>query len=208
MSCALYYYYRYPWVCKYGIFPLDHPEVLKTNFSFTSSSQPYKGLVYCRVTPPRQLEHAVLPWRHPKVKKLLFPLCRSCALLNDQSCDVCPHSDSERSLEGVFTHLELNEALRQRYRLQEIYEVWSFSDWAEYDGEREETGLFTRYMNAFLRLKLSSSGYPANVRTEEERKGFLEQVFREEGVRLRPEEMTKNPANRQIAKLALNSLCK
>ncbi len=48
----------YPYVQKYGIFPIGHPQVITENFE-NIDSYLYFGLVFCRVIPPRKLYHPV-----------------------------------------------------------------------------------------------------------------------------------------------------
>ena len=64
----------YPWVNKTCVYPKGHPQFI---------SQPghtnihgYFGFVKCRVLPPPQLYHPVLPYHQPG--KLTFPLCATC----------------------------------------------------------------------------------------------------------------------------------
>jgi len=64
----------YSWVNKKCVYPKGHPRLI---------SQPghtdiniYFGGIQCRVLPPRELYHPVLPYRH--AGKLTFPLCATC----------------------------------------------------------------------------------------------------------------------------------
>lgn len=194
----------YPWVCKNGEFPIGHPIVLTENFlTVTAENRPYHGLVYCRVNPPRRLYHPVLPWRVGS--KLCFPLCATCAREMARG-GFCTHSAEQRALEGVWVTLELYAALERGYEIQEIYEVWHYEQWRIYDGRDSSTGLFTTYMNLWLKEKVQASGYPPWTRTEADRDAYLEDYYRAEGIVLDKDKMEKNPAKRQIAKMALNSL--
>lgn len=53
--------------------------------------------------------------------KLLFAYCGKCALKREQG--VCTHPDTERDLEGTWTTIELEEALKNGYVIMETYEV-------------------------------------------------------------------------------------
>jgi len=59
----------YPCINKYGKYPIGHPRIEKSNL--TTDIVPYEGLIKCRVLPPDQLYHPVLPLRTNK--KLMFP---------------------------------------------------------------------------------------------------------------------------------------
>ena len=48
-----------------------------------------------------------------------------------------------------------------RYKVLETYQVYHYEESVVYDGKDENTGLFTRYINCFLKLKQEASAYPA-----------------------------------------------
>lgn len=76
----------YPWACKYGKFPVGHPEVLVGD-RCPQSLDRIDGLVKATVLPPVNLYHPVLPVRvHGR---LMFPLCKSCA--SELRQDECTH---------------------------------------------------------------------------------------------------------------------
>jgi len=64
----------YPWVNKTSVYPKGHPEFISQPGH--TNIQEYFGLIQCKVLPPRDLYHPVLPYRQER--KLLFPLCASC----------------------------------------------------------------------------------------------------------------------------------
>ena len=82
----------YPWVNKMGKMPLGHPLIITENFKELHA---YKGLMKCKVIPPKGLLHPVLPC---KVNvKLLFHLCKKCVETQEQA--PCRHTTEERSSE-------------------------------------------------------------------------------------------------------------
>lgn len=96
----------YPSINKYGSYPLGHPRVITSNFKDVSD---YYGLIRCKVLPPRNPFHPVLP---VKVNgKLMFPLCQICAETNQQT--VCHHGDEERMLRSTWVSLELQKAIEK-----------------------------------------------------------------------------------------------
>ena len=62
------------------------------------------------------------------------------------------------------------------------------------------------YINKFLKVKTEASGWPDNVKTDEERQKYIDDFYRHEGVLLERDKVKKNPGLRQVAKLCLNSL--
>ena len=61
----------------------------------------------------------VLPYRAHGM--LSFPLCKTCA---DTQTDSCDCSDEERSFIGTWCTPEILEALNQGYEILKIYEVY------------------------------------------------------------------------------------
>ena len=108
----------YPWVCKYGRFPVGHPKVITENFEpVTTTNQPYHGLISCCVLPPRGLIHPVLPTR--VCEKLLFHLCKACAETHNP--DECNHTDEQRQFWGAWPTCELYKALEVCFYFYLLY---------------------------------------------------------------------------------------
>jgi hypothetical protein len=51
--------------------------------------------------------------------------------------------------------------------------VWHFSKWETYEPGKPNTGLFTGYINAFLKTKQEASGWPAWAVTDEQKEDYL-----------------------------------
>ncbi|XP_062601051.1 uncharacterized protein LOC134262702 [Saccostrea cucullata] len=184
----------YPYVLKHRPFPVGHPEIITDEFQDVRS---YFGLIHCRVLPPRDLYHPVLPYRTGG--KLLFPLCRTCAERQDStSRDRCPHTDQERSLTGTWVTTELHKALDMGYTLDRIYEVWHFKESSQ--------DLFRSYIDTFLKIKQEASGFPLDCKTSEQEQDYIREVLYKTGIRMDILSIEKNPVRRTIAKLFLNCL--
>ncbi|XP_056001762.1 uncharacterized protein LOC130048746 [Ostrea edulis] len=184
----------YPYVLKYKPFPVQHPQVITSHFT---DVRDYFGLIRCRVLPPRELYHPVLPYKTGG--KLLFPLCRTCAEQRNLGPDErCQHTDSERSLTGTWVTTELHKALDLGYRLDRIYEVWHF--------EKTSDHLFRAYINTFLKIKQEASGFPEDCQTAQQQQHYIEEIQQREGIAMNPADIQKNPVRRTIAKLFLNCL--
>ena len=133
-------YSLYPWVNKYGIYPVKHPRILTENFApISAGNQPYFGLLKLKILPPRKLFHPVLPHRSPE-NKLCFPLCHTCC--DTQSRGNCTHTEDERALEGTWVSLEVDKALELGYTVLRVDEVWHYPHKMQYDGKNEDSGLF------------------------------------------------------------------
>ncbi|XP_023312382.1 uncharacterized protein LOC111692561 [Anoplophora glabripennis] len=190
----------YPWVCKYGKFPVGHPKV-HVGEECPTDLRNVNGLVKCKILPPQHLYHPVLPAKMNN--KLMFVLCRTCGEHMNTS-EECRHSDVERALTGTWATDEVLKALEKGYRLLKIHEIWTY-DVQQYDKATKIGGLFTDMMNKFISVKQQASGWPAHCTTDEEKERYIEQFLEREDVRLEFAEILENPGLRSLAKLILNS---
>ena len=186
----------YPTVNKYDQYPVGHPKIITTDFQ---ALEEYFGLIKLSILPPRKLYHPVLPFRSNG--KLMFPLCGTC--VQKQSSQTCKCSDSERTLTGTWTTIEVNKAIENGYIVQKIYEVYHFPESTQYDPSTGQGGLFSAYVNRFLKVKQEASGWPEWCKTESDKTKYIHDYQKKEGIHL--ESVEKNPGLRSLAKLCLNS---
>jgi hypothetical protein len=187
----------YPCVQKYCRYSVGHPEIITEHFSDVSN---YFGFIKCRILPPKGLYIPVLPSKINN--KLVFTLCLKCA----QEClDNCTHNDEERSLEGTWCSLEIHKALEKGYKIVKIFEVWHWPESSQYDKETKTGGLFTDYINLFLKGKQQASDYPSNAKTDEEKQQYIKNYYDNEGIQLEHDQIKSNPGMRTVMKLLLNS---
>lgn len=135
----------YPYVCKYGKYPIGHPEI------YVGDQIPdhVEGLIKCTILPPNRLFHPLLPYRSGN--KLLFPLCRTCA--DTQNTGRCTHTDEERALTGTWVTCEVDKALELGYRMLKKIEAWHFPQTDQYDPVTKSGGLWAPYINLWLKEK-------------------------------------------------------
>ena len=183
----------YPSRMKLCEFFLDHPEIITSDFKDISE---YFGVALVIVAPPRRLYHPTLPYSSDENGRLKFPLCRTCA--EKESLTPCLCSDSERAFIGTYMTVELQEAVRQGYKIVKIYEVYHYSE-TTWD-------LFSKYINTFLKVKAEASGYPPGCESEEARQTYVDRYLEKEGVALNRENIKMNPGMRLVGKAALNCL--
>uniref|UniRef100_A0A183CLX6 DNA-directed DNA polymerase n=1 Tax=Globodera pallida TaxID=36090 RepID=A0A183CLX6_GLOPA len=170
-----------------------------------AEDNPFHGFLLCRVLPPTPAEmgdrEPLLPYRTRADGRLNFGLCARCSEQQQQSR--CRHTDRQRAWVYAYTHAELNKALELGYRVLDVFEVWHYEGWAS---PESENGLFTQYVNTFLRLKAEASGWPSGCESVAQREQHIRHMFDEDGIELRPERVRHNPGLRQLAKDLLNSL--
>ena len=178
----------YPTVNFFKEYPVGHPTKIYNPKCYDPK---WRGFIQCKIEAPRGLYHPVLPVRLKcrKAAKLLFPLCRTCAALQQQ--EKCEHSPDERVFTGTWCTNEIALALAKSYRIIEIYEVWHFV--------KTSDTLFRDYVRDFMKLKMESSALP-----NEDINVFKAHVKNHLGIEL--DTITKNPGMRSVAKLCLNSL--
>ncbi|CAC5384164.1 unnamed protein product [Mytilus coruscus] len=187
----------YPFINKTGKVVLEHPTIITDNFDEISK---YEGLIKCRVQPPRGLHIPVLPAKINN--KLMFSLCRTCTEL--QQTTTCLHTKTETAITGIWVTDELKMAVNKGYIVVNIYEVWHFGAVEQYT-ILKTGGIFTEYINNFLKMKQEASGWPSWCITEKHRQKYIHGYFEKEGILLDHNKIEKNPGLRSLAKLMLNS---
>ncbi|XP_054283566.1 uncharacterized protein LOC129000629 [Macrosteles quadrilineatus] len=186
----------YPWVCKYGKYPVDHPTIYVGDRECRQRGLNVEGLLKCKVLPPRDLYHPVLPAKMND--KLMFVLCATCG--DGQIQSDCDHESGDRALIGTWTMDEVRKAVEKGYVVLDMYELWEYKV-ATY----ENGGLFTDFINKFLKMKQEASGFPGWCETDEDKNKYIDDYFKKEGVQLEKDKIVKNGGLRSLAKLMLNS---
>ena len=188
----------YPYTNKCKMYVCGHPKSVTENFRDLSS---YEGLIKCKILPPRKLLYPLLPLKLNG--KLMFVLCKSCAESKQQS--PCTHKDDQRAFTGTWTTMELKKALELGYAVIHTYEIWHYEETSQYDHETKTGGLFTEYINNFLKIKQQASGWPKWATSEEQKQLYIQNYYQHEGIMLDYDKIEKNPGMRSLAKLMLNS---
>ena len=188
----------YPFIQKYGVFPIGHPEIITENFDYAQNN--YFGIIKLDILPPKNLNIPVLPCRIEG--KLFYTLCRTCAELKLTDCN---HNDTEKCLSGTYTTLEVDKALEFGYKIIKIHEIWHYKEKEQYDPITKTGGLFTSYQNDAMKRKVESSGWPTNAISEEERNEYIKSFYANEGIVLDKNKIEKNSGRRQISKLSANN---
>ena len=133
----------------------------------------------------------------------MFPLCRTCVETKQQS--PCRHNDEQRALQGTWVSDEILKSLSIGYKVIEIHSVWHFDQKEQYDPASKTGGLFSEYINTFLKLKQESSGFPSWCSKPEDVETYVREYYEREGILLDKSKIEKNPGLRALAKLMLNS---
>jgi hypothetical protein len=140
--------FLYPYICKYGKFPIGHPVIYAGDECRDVAAMLKKeGLIKCCVMPPKKLFRPVLPYRFNQ--KLLFCLCRTCAEKFNMATE-CTHTEvKERALTGTWVMDEVRLAVQKGYKVTEVYEVYEYET-TQYDPQSRDGGLFVDYINTFF----------------------------------------------------------
>jgi hypothetical protein len=176
----------YPYINKTGKAVLGHPKIVTENFGDLST---YEGLIKCKVRPPRKLHIPVLPVKINN--KLMFSLCRLCTEINQQT--TCHHNNEERAFTGTWVTDELKMAVDKGYIVDTIYDIWHFDHVEQYDPRSKTGGIFTEYINTFLKMKQEASGWPSWCTTEKHRHKYIKDYIEKEGIFLDFPKIEKNP---------------
>ena len=101
---------------------------------------------------------------------------------------------------------ELKQAIEMGYTNLRMSEVWHFEQSTQYDKRTQCGGLFALYVDAFMRIKQESSGFPSSAQTESERQAYVDAYYEHEGIRLDPDKIAKNAGMRAISKAVMNCI--
>ncbi|XP_053381796.1 uncharacterized protein LOC128546133 [Mercenaria mercenaria] len=181
----------YPWTNKYCKYPVGHPDIITSQFKDISC---YFGIAKVKILPPKGLYHPVLPYRSNG--KLKFPLCKTCA--GNESQTECLCTDELRAIVGTYCTPEIEKAIEQGYTLLKIYEVYHFPKTEQYDPTTKTGGIFTEYINTFLKLKQESSGWPDWIETEDDKTRYLNNYWENEGIQLDYSNIQKKKGKRAL----------
>ena len=168
----------YPDILKYKRFPVGHTQIIVDKFQGIITEKctgncacakcdgehlklPYFGLIKATFILPKNLLHPVLPIRCNG--KLKFPLCYKCACEENQQEGNCHIED--RSFTHTYCTPEINVAINMGYIIKELHEVLHWPNTEMYNPVTKQGGLFTVYINTFLKIKQQASGYPTNIYT-------------------------------------------
>ena len=123
----------------------------------------------------------------------------------NETQEMCQCLDSERMFTHSYCTPELEVAMNMGYIIIQIHEVLHWPETEMIDPVTKQGGLFTQYINTFLKLKQEASGYPPNIKTEQEKDKYIQEYLDHEGILLDKESIVKNAGLRSLSKLALNS---
>ena len=177
--------YLYPFINKTGKIPISHPQIITENFD---SIENYEGLIKCKIVPPKDLYIPVLPVKCNG--KLMFSLCRCCSETYQKA--ECKHTEHERPFVGTWVTDEVKEALSAGYKIMNVYEVWHFSEISQYDLSTKTRGIFTQYVNTFLKVKQEASGWPDWCVDESDRQNYIQQYYEREGILLQSKKISND----------------
>lgn len=186
----------YPYVCKYGKYPKGHPTIYVGDRECRQRGLEVEGLLKCKILPPQELYHPVLPIKMNN--KLMFVLCRTCGETLNQGD--CGHDLNDRAITGTWIMDEIRKAVSKGYVILNMYELWEYEV-----ATFENGGLFTDFINKFLKLKQEASGFPSWCKSEQDKHKYIQDYLNHEGVQLEKDRICKNGGLRSLAKLMLNS---
>ena len=77
-----------------------------------------------------------------------------------------------------------NIAVSQGYNIIKMYEVWHFNNISQDDPITKTWGIFTEYVNTFLKVKQEASGSPKWCVDEESKEMYIREYHEKEGILL------------------------
>jgi hypothetical protein len=76
----------------------------------------------------------------------------------------------------------VKEAINQGYKMIKMFSIWHYDEKETYDPDLKKGGLFTGYINKFLKMKTEASGFPSHVATEGQKRTYVTNYYLHEGV--------------------------
>ncbi|KAF0748042.1 Uncharacterized protein FWK35_00018443, partial [Aphis craccivora] len=107
----------YPTVMYYDNYPVGHPKKIFNPSIKKYSESNWYGFIKCKILPPANLYHLVLPI---KSKKLVFTLCNQFHL---DKIKQCTHNADQKSLTGTWTTDEVQKVIEKGYKIIKMYEL-------------------------------------------------------------------------------------
>lgn len=169
----------YPFINKYCEYPVGTPSLLLGDKLQNRDVFNINGIIKCRLIPPRNLFHPVIPIKMDNY--LMFVLCHQCGKQRNET--ECKHTEDERSFTGTYVSNELRVAVEKGYKIVTIFEAWDYK-LTKYNPITKSGGLFTGYVNTFLKIKTEASGFPSGVESDEEKDEYIRYFFEKEGILL------------------------
>ena len=105
---------------------------------------------------------------------------------------------------GVWCTPEINKAVECGYKILKVYEVYHWDKTAQYNPDSKEGGLFSDFINQFLKIKQEASGWPKWCETPDQQQQYITDYFKNEGIKLDRRQIEYNAGRRSLAKLILN----
>ena len=130
-------------------------------------------------------------------------LYRTCADI--VQTDICQHDDEDRAIVGTYTTEEIKACIPLGYRVITIYHVWHYTESSQYRPEKNEHGVFSKFVNTFNKMKMAASGFPAHVETDLQKRAYVKTLEAKDKIKLDVNEINNTPGLRNISKLLLNS---
>lgn len=186
---------------KYEI--LLHKDNLKQNITFCDGEFFYKkesmkcDAAHVTLLCPANLQRPYLSYRINDEFNYLA-LCRLCA--TNKISKHCPHnSDSSRSFTSSYMVSDLAMAVQLGYKILHWYEVHHY---------KKTAFILKDFVQILGHQKLKYSDFLSEV-TESDRTTFCDKINKQmqfdDNISLRPENVTKNPAQKQLYKDMMNS---
>jgi hypothetical protein len=114
----------YPFIWKHFKITVGHPTIHAGDVCKEMDVMVKKdGLSKCTILPLRRLCHPVLPYRCNN--RLLFCLCRTCAIELNTAAECTHETVAQRALVGTWVMDEVRLAVQHGNRLIEVHEVYN-----------------------------------------------------------------------------------
>ena len=106
---------------------------------------------------------------------------------------------------GTWVTPEIHKAIELGYIVVKILDIVHYPQSETYDPITKTGGIFTEYVNLFVKGKQEASGFPPGCTTLEQKQNYVEDFYQNEGIRLDIDKIKFNAGKRYVMKLLCNS---
>lgn len=113
-----------------------------------------------------------------------------------------PEADHDITYDELRERVLKHENLNVDFDGKNIFEIIDMQQ----EQLKKTDGLFTEYLNTFIKMKAEASGFPFGCVTQAQKEKYIVDFYKENNVILRMENIEYNPSKRAYAKLMMNAL--
>ena len=161
-------------------FPVGHPVIRRGDVcrrfleELVQRGEEFIGLYQVRVVAPDNLMVSCLA--HKVDGKLMFLLCKACAMCGKIQRTSCCHDEKEQSWVDTYTSIDMKRALLVGYKVVRYFEIWHYA----MVGKK----FFKDFILNIVKRKVECSRFLLSCVTKDPHKDYLKQLREQSGIEM------------------------